>query len=193
MATKMLPNTWVRATLWLLLRVWVGFQFLDAGVAKLFGDEKAAFIGANAGAGIKGMLTGATSVQMTGGAHPAVLAPFVWLAQNVFIPAAPAFSYMVAFGEVLIGLALLVGLFTRFAAFWGAFLNLLFMLAGSSGVNPYMFTIELSILLVGVSAGLLGADAVVLPYVKAEYAKWRAGTLSTPLHLPRGGAPRPVH
>jgi thiosulfate dehydrogenase (quinone) large subunit len=191
MIERVTPSAWIRATLWLVARLWVGYQFLTAGWSKLFGDEQAAFVGSHAGAGIKGFLGFATSPQMTSGAHASVLPPYVWLAQHVFIPAAVPLGYMVAVGETLIGIALIVGLFTRFAAFWGAFLNLMFLLAGNTGVNPYMLTIELGIVLVGVTAGLIGLDYYVLPYVKTWWAQ--RGQVTTGIGLPHGRLPRPVH
>ena len=192
MMQRLIPSAWIRATLWLVARLWAGYQFLDAGLSKLFGDEKAAFVGAQAGTGIKGFLTYATSPQMTQGAHASVLPPYVWLAKNVFIPTALPLGYLVAIGESLIGLALIVGLLTRFAAFWGAFLNLMFLLAGSTGLNPYMFTIELGILLAGATAGLIGLDYYALPLLRAEWARFRAAQ-GHKIPLPRGHAPRPAH
>ena len=94
MIERVIPSVWGRATLWLVTRLWVGYQFLTAGWAKLFGDEQAAFVGSHAGAGIKGFLGFATSPQMTGGAHASVLPPYVWLAQHVFLPAAIPLGYM---------------------------------------------------------------------------------------------------
>ena len=191
MIERVIPSAWMRATLWLVARLWVGYQFLTTGWAKLFGDEQAAFVGSHAGAGIKGFLGFATSPQMTSGAHASVLPPYVWLAQHVFLPAAVPLGYMVAVGETLIGIALIAGLFTRFAAFWGAVLNLMFLLAGSTGVNPYMLTIELGILLVGVTAGLIGLDYYVLPYIKAQLAQREQVT--TGIGRPHGRLPRPAH
>lgn len=191
MIEKLIPNAWVRATLWLIARLWVGYEFLTAGWSKLFGDEAAAFTGAHAGAGITGFLTYATSTPMAGGAHPSVLPPYVWAAQHLFLPLATPLGYAVAVGETLVGLALILGLVTRFAAFWGAFLNLMFLLAGSTGVNPYMLTIELGILLVGATAGLIGLDYYVLPYLKKAWAE-RAGHGGV-IHLGRPGrAARPA-
>ena len=194
MIERLIPNAWVRAFLWLVARGWVGYQFLDAGWQKLFGSEQAAFVGAHAGAGVKGYLTGAISTPMTHGAHASVLPPFVWVAQNVFIPIATPLGYAVAIGEVAVGLTLIVGLFTRATAFFGALMNLLYLLAGTTGLNPYMFTIELAILLVGTTAGLIGLDYFVLPYVKVQWVKWQQREKRpTAAPLPGGHAPRPIH
>ena len=48
--------------------------------------------------------------------HPAVNEWYAYLAQNVFLPNAALFSYLVAFGEVAIGVALILGVLTRFSA-----------------------------------------------------------------------------
>lgn len=66
----------------------------------------------------------------------------------------------------MIGLVLLFGLFTRFAAFFAAFLNLNFMLSGSTGINVPMFTLTVFILLVGGTAGLIGMDYAAIPLLK---------------------------
>ena len=54
-----------------------------------------------------------------------------------------------------------------------------------------MFTIELSILLVGATAGLIGLDYYVLPYVKSWWAQREQVT--TGIGVPHGRLPRPVH
>ncbi len=171
MIERVIPSVWVRAFLWAVARIWVGYQFLNAGWQKLFGDEQAAFVGAHAGAGVSGFLGHAVSPAMTTGANPSVLGPYAWFANNLFIPHATFFGVLVAFGETLVGLALILGLFTRFAAFWGVVLNLMFLFAGATGLNPYMLTADLSILLVGASAGLLGVDSVALPFLHREWAR----------------------
>ncbi|HVA88212.1 MAG TPA: hypothetical protein VNL71_00075 [Chloroflexota bacterium] len=93
---------------------------------------------------------------------------------------------LVAFGETLVGIGLILGLFTRVAALWGVVLNLMFLFAGATGLNPYMLTADLSILLVGTSAGLLGADYFAMPFLRLEGARWLA-------HQPTGGRLRGQH
>lgn len=160
---RIYTNTLLRGTIWLVIRLWVGYEFLTAGWEKVTGSGSAVWVGNQAGVGIKGFLNHAISPAMTSGDHPSVLGWYADLIKNVFLPSAGVLTYMVAYGEVLVGLALIFGLFTRFAAFWAAFLNLMFLLAGSTGVNPPMFTLEVFILLVGGTAGLIGLDYFALP------------------------------
>jgi thiosulfate dehydrogenase [quinone] large subunit len=56
------------------------------------------------------------------------------------------FAKLVAVGELLVGAALILGIFIWFSALIGGFMNWNFMMAGSASVNP-VFLI-LSILLV---------------------------------------------
>lgn len=161
----------VRSVLWFFVRVYLAYEWIMAAADKL-GKDSAVWIGPQAGTAIKGFLTFAASPTQTSGDHPNVLNWYAWLINHVFLPNATAFSYMVAFGELAIGIALGIGVFTRFAAFWAAFLNLLFMLAGSTGINPPMFTLEMMILLVGGTAGLFGMDAVAIPLLKQGFNRF---------------------
>ena len=49
------------------------------------------------------------------------------------------FAKMVAYGEAIIGLALILGMFTGIAALFGGFMNWDFMMAGSTSTNPMLF------------------------------------------------------
>lgn len=158
-------NKGMRAAIWFVIRLYLAYEWITAAMDKL-GKDSAVWIGPKAGTAIKGFLGYAASPQMTGGDHPSVLGWYAWLINHVFLPNATVFSYLVAFGELLVGLALLFGLFTRFAAFFAAFLNLNFMLSGSTGVNVPMFTLAVFILLVGGTAGLVGLDYAAIPLLK---------------------------
>ncbi len=49
------------------------------------------------------------------------------------------FAKLVVAGELLIGLALILGMFTGIAALFGGFMNWNFMMAGSASINPMLF------------------------------------------------------
>lgn len=49
------------------------------------------------------------------------------------------FAKLIAFGEFLIGLGLLVGALVGIAAFFGSLLNFNFMLTGTTSTNPVLF------------------------------------------------------
>jgi thiosulfate dehydrogenase (quinone) large subunit len=73
------------------------------------------------------------------------------------------FSKIVVAGELLVGLALLLGAFTGIAAFIGGFMNWNFMMAGSASVNPVFFTLSVLLILAWKTAGYWGLDRWLLP------------------------------
>jgi thiosulfate dehydrogenase [quinone] large subunit len=146
-----------------IVRVWLGWSFLQAGWEKLT-DANGAWIGSKAGSSVTGFLSGA--IKNSTGAHPTVHPWYASLAQNFFLPNATIFSYLVAFGETLVGIALIVGLFTRFAAAMGLTLNLAFLFAGSTSTNVEMVVAEVAIVSAGFYASYYGLDTFVLPYLK---------------------------
>jgi thiosulfate dehydrogenase [quinone] large subunit len=81
---------------------------------------------------------------------------------------------MVAIGEVVIGVMLILGLFTGIAAALGAILNFSFVFAGSAGVNPAMILVSVLIILAWRNAGWYGLDRWVLP---ALGTPWHRGPL----------------
>src|SRR5947208_10035468 len=161
------------AWLWLIVRLYVGYQWITAGLEKLTGYSftfDASFghkvstawvFGAHDGAAIKGFVAGALA--QTGGAHPAVQGWYGAFLQNVVLPNAAVFAYMVTFGEVLIGLGLVFGVLTGIAAFFGVFMNLNFLLAGAVSINPVIGTLAMFIVLACRIAGYYGLDSVLLP------------------------------
>jgi thiosulfate dehydrogenase (quinone) large subunit len=165
----------ITGLLWLVARVWLGWEFLKAGWEKTFGDERAVWIGAQSGEAVRGLL--GFSLQIApGGAmaqpkHPEVTAWYASLIRHVFLPHADVMSYLVAFGEILVGIALIVGLFTRFAAAMGLLMNLSYMLAGVSSLSPVMMLIEIPMVLTGTMAGYYGLDRYLMPILRARFAR----------------------
>jgi thiosulfate dehydrogenase [quinone] large subunit len=84
------------------------------------------------------------------------------------------FAWLIALGEVLVGVALIVGAFTGFAALAGATLNFNFLLAGSAGTNPVLFLIAILLILSWKVSGFIGADRWLLP---ALGTPWQPGRL----------------
>lgn len=144
------------AWIWLILRLYLGYTWLVAGIGKVTSD---AWVGENAGAAVKGFMGGAIALAEEG----EVAGWYAWFLETLVIPNATVFSYMVAFGEVLIGLGLIVGLLTGIAAFFGAMMNMSFLLAGTVSSNPVMFMIAILIIMAWKVAGWYGLDRWALP------------------------------
>ena len=112
---------------------------------------------------MKGFAQGA--LQQTGGEHPQVTGWYAGFLENVVIPNAALFSYLVTFGEILVGLGLIAGLFTGIAAFFGGFMNASFLFAGTAGANPLMFILAILLMLAWRVAGYWGFDRWALPAI----------------------------
>jgi thiosulfate dehydrogenase [quinone] large subunit len=78
------------------------------------------------------------------------------------------FAKLIAGGELLVGLALLLGGFVGIAALGGAFLNLNYGLAGSASANPILLTLGALLVLAWRSAGYWGVDRWLLPRLGVE-------------------------
>lgn len=157
------------AIVWLLLRVWLGWGWLQAGLGKI---SSPAWTGENAGAAVAGFARGA--LERMAGDHPDVQWWYGRFLENVVIPNAKVFGFLVAWGEVLVGIALILGLFTGIAAFFGTFMNLAFLLGGAVSTNPIYFVVGTWLVLAWRNAGWLGLDRWVLP---ALGTPWQPGFL----------------
>ncbi len=96
------------------------------------------------------------------------------------------FAPLIVFGEMAVGLGLLVGALTGFAAFFGALLNMSFLLAGSSSTNPVMFTLAVGVMLAWRVAGYYGVDQWLLPLLGTPWRKKAAaeGSTTSPASVP---------
>jgi thiosulfate dehydrogenase [quinone] large subunit len=152
---------------WLAARLWVGWQFLHAGYDKTFTSESSSWWGSTSG--IQGFLGNAGSAKSTSGAYAPVSHWYGSLINHVFLHADRFFAIAIPAGELLVGVGLILGLFTMASAFFGVLLNLNFLLSGSTsaGVNPLMFGIGLLIMFAGSAAYVYGVDRVTMPWLKA--------------------------
>lgn len=155
--------------IWLVFRLYVGYEWVIAGWAKV---NNPVWVGPKAGVAIEGFLNGALA--KTSGPHADVSGWYAAFIHSVALPNAALFSYMVAFGEVLVGIGLILGIFTGIAAFFGAFMNMNYLFAGTVSTNPVLFVIELFLILAWRTAGWIGLDRYVLPLLGTP---WKKGKL----------------
>jgi thiosulfate dehydrogenase [quinone] large subunit len=148
------------APLWLIIRLYVGYEWLEAGWSKI-ANPAGVWVGAKAGTALRGFIQGA--LQKTSGDHPDVNSWYAAFLQNVVLPNAALWSYFVAFGEVLVGLGLIIGLFTGIAAFFGGLMNANYLMAGTVSTNPLLFILATWLVLAWRVAGYWGLDRWALP------------------------------
>ena len=152
---------------WLILRLYVGYQWLMAGWEKITG---VGWVGAKAGTAIQGFFAGAAT--KTAGANPAVSSWYGYFITGFAEHHALLLSYLVTYGEFAVGIALILGVFTGIAAFFGAFMNVNYLFAGTVSVNPLLLLIEFFLILAWRNAGWLGLDRWLLPWLGVP---WRPG------------------
>jgi thiosulfate dehydrogenase [quinone] large subunit len=158
------PSDWLYRSheasfIWLIVRLWLGYQWLNAGYQKIWGSEKSAFW-FGGGAGVKGFATAGVVGSTTGkgGASYGWWAGFL---HNFVVPNASWIGRFISLGEVLIGVALILGLFTGAAAFAGLSLNIIYMFTGSAGVNPMYAILSVLLVLAWRNAGWIGLDRFI--------------------------------
>jgi thiosulfate dehydrogenase [quinone] large subunit len=74
----------------------------------------------------------------------------------------------------------LLGLFTGIAAFFGAFLNMNFLLAGTVSVNPILLILQLFLILAWRIAGWIGLDRLLLPLLGVPWSPGELFKAKTP-------------
>lgn len=150
------PNS---AWIWLIARFYLGWQWLQAGLHKV---TDPAWM--NGGMALRGYWTRAVALppppakpQITYGWYRNFLSFLLEGGHYAW------FARLVAVGEVVVGIALVLGFLTGVVAFFGAFMNFNFMLAGTASTNPVLFTLAVLLILAWKVAGYWGLDRYLLP------------------------------
>src|SRR5260221_7306018 len=152
------------AWVWLVLRVAVGATWIEAASHKL-GDP--AWM--QTGEALKKFWTNAVKIPDTG--QPPIT--FEWY--RGFIQSMLDnqwyvwFAKLIAIGELLVGVCLVLGLFVGIAAFFGATMNWNYLMAGSSSVNPILLIGGLLLMFAWKTAGYYGLDRFVVPRLGATW------------------------
>jgi thiosulfate dehydrogenase [quinone] large subunit len=144
------------AWLWLLLRLWLGQDWFRHGWEKL---QNPAWM--DTGAALKGYWERAIVTD------PRPVATYDWYRDflQLLLNAETYtwFAKLITFGEMAVGIALILGAFTGFAAFFGGFLNFNFLMAGTVSTNVMLFVVATWLVLAWKTAGWIGLDRWLLP------------------------------
>jgi thiosulfate dehydrogenase [quinone] large subunit len=154
---------------WLPIRLFLGFEWIEAGWHKATGTGWL-----DGGTALAGFWKNAANIPEQG--RP--LITFEWYRDFInFLLAGHHetwFAWVITFGELAIGIGLIVGALTGIAAFFCAFMNMSFLLAGSASTNPVMFTLAVGVMLAWRVAGYYGLDRYLLPMLGTP---WQPGVL----------------
>jgi len=146
--------------LWLIVRVYVGWQWLSSGWSKF---NNPAWI--DNGEALKGFWTKALIIPEGGKSAIA----YDWYRDFIQLMLDQSwytwFAKVILFGELAIGLALILGAFVGIAAFGGALMNWNFIMAGSASTNAVLFTLAVLLMLAWKVAGWYGLDRFLLPLI----------------------------
>ena len=153
------------AWLWLILRLWLGYKWIDAALHKV---GNPAWV--QTGDALKGFWSGIIVIPEAG--RPPIA--FDWYRSFIQLlletQSYTWFAKLVAYGELLVGIALVIGAFTGIAAFFGAVMNWNFMMAGTASTNPVLFVVALGLIMAWKVSGYIGADFFLLPRIGTPWS-----------------------
>lgn len=156
------------AWIWLIVRVYLGWKWLEAGWHKL--QDPAWVAGGEA---LKGFWTRVVSIP-----EPPSRPPITYGWYREFLQALldgghySWFAKLIAYGETLVGIGLILGTLVGITAFLGAFMNFNFMLAGTASTNPVLFILAVLLMLAWKVSGWYGLDRWLLPLLGTP---WQPG------------------
>jgi thiosulfate dehydrogenase [quinone] large subunit len=150
-AWEWLKESKIAALAWTAMRVWLGVMWIQAGSAKLWGAESAAFLH---GTGVAGFASHGTPAYSWWGSF---LHSFV-------VPNADGIGILVAVGEYAIGIALVAGLFTRIAALSSLALLFTYVMSGTASVTAWYALFAIVILVMWRTSSWIGLDGLISGY-----------------------------
>jgi thiosulfate dehydrogenase [quinone] large subunit len=167
---------WLRSNKWAagiltVLRIYLGWQFLNAGWEKLTGAK--AFSAA-------GFLANSIQHPVLGPTKNVVYPTFDAFLKNFSLPHIGLFNFLVPWGEFLVGVGLIVGTLTTAAVFFGMLMNFMYMFAGTVSTNPLDVLLGSFILVAGFNAGRYGGDYWVIPWIRKHVAGWFSKEVAIP-------------
>jgi thiosulfate dehydrogenase [quinone] large subunit len=154
------------ASVWTVIRVLIGYSWLTAGLHKL--SDASWMV---TGEALKGYWTNAVAIPEAG--RP--LITFDWyrgFIQGLLDSGSYVwFAKFVTFGEILVGVALIIGAFVGIAAFFAALMNWSYIMAGTTSTNPLLQIGAIVLILAWKTAGYYGADYFLLPRLGTPWSR----------------------
>lgn len=165
------------AWLWIIIRVYLGYAWMSSGWGKITGGVWAT------GGPLQGFWRNAVSLP-EGGRPPIA---FDWYRSFIQFMLDNQwyewFAELIMYGELLVGVALILGAFTGVAAFTGSFMNWNFIMAGAASTNGLMLTLSILLILAWKVAGWYGLDRFLLPWIGTPWSR-RAESRRMPVPQP---------
>jgi thiosulfate dehydrogenase [quinone] large subunit len=151
---------------WLVVRVFVGLQWLNSGWGKFNNIDWM-----ETGVALQGYWERAVAIPETG--RPPI--SFDWyrsFIQGLLDSGSYVwFAKLITFGELLVGIALIIGAFVGVAAFFGAFMNWNFIMAGSASTNGLLGAAAILLILAWKTSGYIGADFFLLRWLGTPWGR----------------------
>jgi len=158
------------AWIWLVVRLYVGYEWVTAGLEKI---SSPAWM--QSGAALKGFFLGAVAVPANG--RPVIsyawYRGFIQLLLNT--QSYVWFAKLISVGELVVGIALILGIFTGLAGFFGAFMNWNYIMAGTASINGLLLVLGLLLLIAWKVAGYIGADYFIIRFIGTPWWSHSAG------------------
>ncbi|OLS40031.1 DoxX family membrane protein [Bacillus sp. MRMR6] len=155
MFNKILRENNISAAILTIIRLYLGYAWFTAGWGKISGGFDAS-----------GYLKNAVANPVKGPDGNLVYGWYVNFLESFALPNIELFNFLVPWGEVLLGLGLMLGCFTTVAVFFGLVMNFSFFLAGTVSHNPTDIFLGFIILAAGYNAGRYGLDRWVIPFIR---------------------------
>ena len=149
------------AAIWLPIRIYIGWDWFHAGWGKL----TSATGWMDNGNAILGFWKGSVAIPAAGAGSPKI--SYDWwrgFIQTLIDSHADAwFSKVIVFGELAVGLALILGALVGIAAAGGILMNMAYLLTGATSSNPVLLALSILLILAWKVAGWIGVDRWLLP------------------------------
>lgn len=161
------------AWVWVIIRVLLGLSWINSASGKI---QNPGWM--ETGEALKGFWTNAVAIPEQG--RPPIT--YDWyrsFLQGLLDSGSYVwFAKLIAIGELAVGIALIIGAFVGIAAFFGAFMNWNFIMAGSASTNGFLGLAAILLVLAWKVAGYYGADYFLLPWLGTPWRNKEAAPVA---------------